>query len=106
MQIIGLIVEYNPLHNGHIYQIQKIKEFYPDSIIILILNGYFLERGEISVLSKETKTRLALENKIDIVVELPVLFGTQSADTFAEASLSLLNALKIELNDNKTLVLS
>lgn len=97
MKIIGLIAEYNPFHNGHLYHINQIKKMYPSSLLILILNGYFLERGEISVLSKETKTRLALENKIDIVVELPVLFGTQSADTFAEASLSLLNALKAEI---------
>ena len=97
MKIIGLIAEYNPFHNGHLYHINQIKKMYPNSLLILILNGYFLERGEISVLSKETKTRLALENQIDIVVELPVLFGTQSADTFAEASLSLLNALKAEI---------
>ena len=68
MHVIGLIVEYNPLHNGHIYQIEKIKELYPDSIIILILNGYFLERGEISYMTKETKVKLALENKVDIIL--------------------------------------
>lgn len=97
MKIIGMIAEYNPFHNGHIYHINEIKKKYPNSLLILILNGYFLERGEISVLSKEDKTKLALENKVDIVVELPVLFGTQSADTFAEKSLFLLNALKVEI---------
>ena len=97
MKIIGMIAEYNPFHNGHIYHINEIKKKYPDSLLILILNGYFLERGEISVLSKEDKTKLALENKVDIVVELPALFGTQSADTFAEKSLFLLNALKVEI---------
>ena len=51
MNIIGLVAEYNPLHNGHIYQIKKIKESFPDSVIVLVLNGYFLERGEISFLS-------------------------------------------------------
>ena len=52
MEIIGLIAEYNPFHNGHLYQINKIKELYPDSLIVLVLNGYFLERGIISIESK------------------------------------------------------
>ncbi len=60
MEIIGIIAEYNPFHNGHIYHINKIKEMYPDSILILVLNGYFLERGEISLLTKENKAKIAL----------------------------------------------
>lgn len=106
MEIIGLICEYNPFHNGHIYHIKKIKELYPDSILILVLNGYFLERGEMSILSKEAKTKIALNHGIDIVLELPTLYGTQSADTFAKAALTLLDAFHVqkivfgsELND-------
>ncbi len=97
MPIIGLIAEYNPLHNGHIYQIKEIKKLYPDSIIILILNGYFLERGEISYMTKETKVKLALENNIDIVVELPAIYGTQASDIFAYESLKILNNFKIDI---------
>ncbi|MEG1506776.1 MAG: nucleotidyltransferase [Bacilli bacterium] len=96
MDVIGIICEYNPFHNGHIYHTEKIKELYPNSIIILILNGYFLERGEISILTKEDKTRIALLHNIDLVVELPFIYGTQSADTFARVSLKILNELKIE----------
>ncbi len=95
MERIGIICEYNPFHNGHMYHLEKIKEMFPDSIIILVLNGYFLERGEVSILTKEEKTKLALLHGIDIVLELPVLFGTQSADHFAEASLTILNHFKI-----------
>jgi len=95
MDIIGIICEYNPFHNGHKYHINKIKEMYPNSIIILILNGYFLERGEISILSIESKTKIALNNNVDIVISLPFIFGSNSADIFSEASLELLNALKI-----------
>ncbi len=91
MEKIGIICEYNPFHNGHIYHIQKIKELYPDSLIILVLNGYFLERGEISIQTKETKTRIALQYGVDIVLELPFIFGTQSSDTFASISLKMLN---------------
>ncbi len=93
---IGVICEYNPFHNGHIYQIQKIKEKYPDSILIICLNGLFTERGEMSVLSPKDKTTLALSYGVDLVIELPTLFGTQSADTFAEASITLLNALNVQ----------
>ena len=95
LEVIGIICEYNPFHNGHIYHIQKIKEKYPDSIIILALNGYFLERGEISILSKEDKVKIALENNIDLVIEIPVLYGSQSADSFAYAAVYLLNELKV-----------
>lgn len=95
MEIIGLIAEYNPFHNGHLYQLNKIKELYPNSLIILILNGYFLERGIISIESKEEKTRLALKYGCDMVIELPFVFGSNSADIFAEASLELLHELKV-----------
>jgi len=96
MNIIGLVAEYNPLHNGHIYQIKKIKEIFPNSVIVLVLNGYFLERGEISFLSKEDKVRYALDNGIDIVLELPVVFGCQAADIFSYQSIYLLNKLNID----------
>ncbi len=95
MEIIGIICEYNPFHNGHTYHINKIKELYPDSLIILALNGYFLERGEVSILTKEEKTKIALENNIDLVVELPFVFGSQSADIFGEKSVLILSKLGV-----------
>ena len=95
MEKIGIICEYNPFHNGHIYHINKIKEKYPDSLIILVLNGYFLERGEISVLSKYDKTNIALKYGVDLVMELPFVYGVQSADTFAYRSVQILNELKV-----------
>lgn len=95
MEVIGVIAEYNPFHNGHLYQLKKIKEMYNDSVIVLILNGYFLERGIVSLETKEEKTRLALKYGADLVVELPFIFGSNSADIFAESSLELLNELKI-----------
>lgn len=97
MKIVGIIAEYNPFHNGHLYHINKIKEKYPDSLIVLVLNGLFLQRGEMSVLTKEDKTKIALKNKIDLVVELPVVFGSQSADIFANAAVKILNELKCEV---------
>ena len=94
--VIGIICEYNPFHNGHLYHLKKIKEKYPNSLIILCLNGYFLERGEVSILKKADKVKIALLNGVDIVVELPVLYGTQAADKFAMAGISLLDALNVD----------
>lgn len=96
MNVIGIIAEYNPLHNGHIYHITKIKEKYPNSLIVLVLNGYFTQRGIISILTKEEKTKLSLENGIDIVIELPFVFGTQSSDIFGLNSIKLLNELQVD----------
>ncbi len=96
MNIIGIIAEYNPFHNGHAYHINKIKEKYPNSIIVLVLNGYFTQRGTISVLKKEDKVKIALKHNIDVVVELPFIYGTQSSDIFAFYSVKLLNEFKID----------
>lgn len=95
MEKIGIICEYNPFHNGHLYHIKKIKELYPDSLIILVLNGYFLERGEISIQSKFDKTKIAINAGVDLVLELPFIFGTQSADTFADAAIKILNNFNV-----------
>ncbi len=96
MDVIGIICEYNPFHKGHIYHIEKIKEIYPDSLIIACISTSFSQRGEISILNKWDKTKIALNNNIDLVVELPTLFSTQSADIFAKAALKILNELKVE----------
>ncbi len=94
MQVVGIICEYNPFHNGHIYHINKVKKLYPDALIILVLNGYFSQRAEVSIISKYAKTSIALDYKVDLVVELPTIFGAQSADTFAYKSVEILNELK------------
>ncbi len=96
MNIVGIICEYNPFHNGHIYHLDKIKELFPDSLVILVLNGYFLQRGDVSIISKKDKINLSLMHDIDIILELPFIFGTQSADIFANTAVSILNYFKCE----------
>lgn len=96
MKIIGVIAEYNPFHLGHLYQIKKIKEIYPDSIIIAIISTNFTQRGDISIINKWNKTKICLENNIDLVLELPTLYATQSSDIFAYAALRILNEFKID----------
>ncbi len=90
MQAVGIICEYNPFHKGHIHHIEETKKMFPGYTLILVLNGYFLERGEISILSKENKTKLALIYGVDLVVELPFIFGSQSADIFADTAIKIL----------------
>ena len=96
MRIIGIVAEYNPFHNGHKYQIDKIKEKYKDSLIIICMSSTFTQRGNLSILNKWDKTKIALNNGADIIVELPYLYSTQSSDIFAKYSIKLLNELKID----------
>ena len=95
-KVIGIIAEYNPFHNGHIYQIKKIKENYPNSIIIVCTSSSFTQRGELSILNKWEKTKVSLLNGVDIVIELPYVYSTQSSDTFAKYGVSLLEKLHID----------
>ena len=96
MKTVGIICEYSPFHNGHEYHIKQVKKLYPDANIILILSGNFTQRGLPSVLDKWTKTEIALRHGIDLVVELPFVFATQSADIFARGSIFLLKALNVD----------
>ena len=96
MHKIGIIAEYNPFHNGHLYQIKEIKKRYPDSTIISVVSSSFTQRGDISLLNKWDKTKIALDNGIDLVIELPFVYSTQASDIFAEGSIKILNYLGID----------
>lgn len=96
MRVVGIICEYNPFHLGHLYQIKKIREMIPDCLIICTFNGTFMQRGEVSIINKWDKTRICLEYGIDVVVELPFVFATQSSDIFAHGALKILNNLHID----------
>ncbi len=96
MKATGIICEYNPFHNGHIYHLNKVKELNKDNCIILVMSSYFMQRGEVNILNKWDRTSIALLYGVDIVVELPFVFATQSADTFAYGGISLLNYLKVD----------
>lgn len=96
MNIIGIVCEYNPFHNGHVYQINEIKKKYKDSIIVVIVSSSFTQRGELSILNKWEKTKVALLNDVDIVLEFPYVYSVESSDIFAEYSIKILNELKID----------
>lgn len=92
MKISGIIAEYNPFHNGHLYQINKVKENGADYVVIVI-SGNFLQRGTPAILDKWTRTRMALSCGADLVIELPAVFATASAQYFARGGVSILDKL-------------
>lgn len=94
--MVGIIAEYNPFHNGHLYHLNKVKEMFKDKVIVLVLAGNFLNRGDISIIDKWDKTKLALLYGVDLVLELPTFYATQSADIYAFGAISILNHLKCE----------
>ncbi len=96
MSTLGVIVEYNPLHNGHLYHLQQAKKITNADTTIAVMSGSFLQRGEPAIVDKWTRTNMALSQGIDLVVELPVIYSTQAADWFAFGSTSLLHHLKVD----------
>lgn len=96
MKATGIICEYNPFHNGHLYHLKETKKLCKDNVIIAVVSSHFMQRGEVSVLNKWDKAEIAITMGVDLVIELPYPFATQSADIFAKGSISILDALKVE----------
>lgn len=98
MRVCGIVAEYNPFHNGHKYQIEKIKEETNCDAIVAVMSGNFIQRGLPALFDKWTRTKMALQNGIDLVIELPTYYAVSSAEYFATGSVGTLNALGI-IND-------
>lgn len=96
LKAAGVVVEYNPFHNGHLYHLEETKRETKADCVIAVMSGNFLQRGEPALVSKWVRTKMALEAGIDIVVELPYAFATQKAETFANGAISILEALSCE----------
>ncbi|RFU71160.1 nucleotidyltransferase [Peribacillus saganii] len=94
MNAIGVIVEYNPFHNGHAYHVRKSREAANADIVAAVMSGPFLQRGEPALISKWARTEMALNAGVDLVVELPYKFATQKAEIFAEGAVAILQALR------------
>lgn len=96
MDKVGIIAEYNPFHNGHLYHLNKVKEIFPNANLILVLIGNFTQRGDVSVINKWDKTKIALDYGYDLVVELPFNIATSSASTYAKGAIEILNKLSCD----------
>lgn len=95
MKILGIIAEYNPLHNGHKYQIDKAKEIIKPDITVIAMSGSFVQRGEPAIFDKWSRAKWALKMGADFVIEIPVSFSMASAERFAFGGVYLLNQLGI-----------
>ncbi len=95
MKIAAVIAEYNPFHNGHLYQINKIREGHDADRIIIVMSGNFAQRGIPTIVDKHLRARMALECGADLVLELPVYYALGSAEYFAQGAIALLDKLGV-----------
>ena len=94
---IGIVAEYNPFHNGHLYQIEEIKKrMGKDTLIVAVVSGDFVQRGEFSYSDKWQKTEMALNHGVDIVVELPLYYSVQNAEIFSRMSTKILDYMELD----------
>ena len=91
-KIVAITAEYNPLHNGHLKLIERAKALSPD-LLLVILNGSFLQRGSLALLDKYTRAKHALKAGADAVIELPQIFGAACAERFADGAVKLLRGI-------------
>lgn len=95
MNVVGIITEYNPFHRGHAYQINKLKEICHADYVVIAMSGNFVQRGAPALMDKYSRAKMALTMGADLVLELPALFATASAESFALGGVSLLNSTGI-----------
>lgn len=93
MKATGIIVEYNPFHNGHLYHAQQARAAAGADVVIAVMSGQFLQRGEPAFADKWTRSEMALKNGVDLVIELPYVYATAQASDFAKGAIHLLDAI-------------
>ncbi|NLJ40983.1 MAG: nucleotidyltransferase [Clostridiales bacterium] len=95
LKVLGIVAEYNPFHNGHLYHLEKAKDIIKPDFTVAVMSGNFTQRGEPAIIDKWSRTKMALENGIDLVLELPVLYACQTAELFSAAAVRILNSTGI-----------
>lgn len=94
-KVLGIICEYNPFHNGHLYHLEQSKKMTGSNYTVAIMSGNFTQRGSTAIIDKWSRAEAALKNGVDLVIELPVLYATSSAENFADGAINILNSLKV-----------
>lgn len=94
-RVLGIVAEYNPFHNGHLYHIAKSKQETGANYTVAVISGNFVQRGNTSIVNKWVKAKMALLNGADLVIELPTVYSISSAENFAEGAIKILNSLGV-----------
>lgn len=92
MKITGIITEYNPFHNGHLFHLNSIKNQLESDAVVCVMSGNFVQRGLPAVLDKWSRAKMALLNGVDLVIELPSVYAVSSAEFFSFGAVSILNS--------------
>ena len=95
MKIFGVIAEYNPLHKGHLWQLQQIRHQFQPDVLLVVMSGNFVQRGDLAIVDKWQRTEMALAAGVDLVVELPLYGSIQAANLFALAAVQILQVLAV-----------
>ena len=93
--VLGIISEYNPFHNGHLHHLIESKKITNSDYCIAVMSGNFTQRGEVSIVDKWEKAKMAIANGVDLVIELPTIYAISSAENFASGAIKILNSLGI-----------
>ncbi len=94
-KVLGIVCEYNPFHNGHLYHLEELKKITGSNYSIAIMSGNFTQRGSTAIIDKWSRAETALKAGIDLVIELPTLYAISSAENFADGAIHILDSLKI-----------
>lgn len=95
-KVLGIIAEYNPFHNGHLYHIEQSKELVNPDYTVCIISGNFVQRGNVSIIDKWSKAEMAINAGANLVIELPTIYSTSSAENFAEGCIKILDSFKLD----------
>ncbi|MDD7793757.1 nucleotidyltransferase [Clostridium sp. 'White wine YQ'] len=95
MKIAGIITEYNPFHLGHKLHLEKTKKLTNCDAVVCLMSGHFVQRGAPAIIDKWTRTQMALDNGVDLILELPTVYAVSSAEFFASGAVSILNSLNV-----------
>jgi len=93
--VLGIVAEYNPFHNGHLFHLEQAKKITRCNFSVCVVTGNFVQRGSVSLIDKWSKAEMAIQNGVDLVLELPVLYSISSAEHFAEGAIRLLDSLNV-----------
>lgn len=96
MKSVGIVVEYNPFHNGHKHHLKMAREVSGADVVIGVMSGDYVQRGEPAAFNRWERAEIALKNSVDLIIELPIFYSTQNAEIFAKGAIEILEELRVE----------